>query len=1266
VAESEKQGFELLTDEQKAKLEQVGVAQAGMLGLADEKLASALKLTAEQKGQIAKQIADYQQNMATGTDVQKQAAKGYAERKIAGLLTDEQKAAWEKMSGVPAGAGQPPTATAQAGPGPGSEPGRGPGPGFSRSFGPGAAPAAEGAGATRSLPKYQGAIVSTDGKLRFNFKYAPWRDVIDWFAEQAGLSLVTDVYPPGTFNYTDKRAFTPEEALDLLNTVLATKGYTLVRREKMAILFNLEDGPVPKEFVPVVKPEDLEKLGEFELVSCLFQLSRMTPEEAEAEVNKLKGPQGSVVLLSKAKQVYVTEHAGKLRTVWAMIKAVEDSGFKDEKVQVIKLQHLLPSEFLTMVRASLQIPEGTTATVDGSLRLAVDELGGKIIATGKQIAIDRVLELQKIVDVPLDTPEGPVGAIESPQLEVYPILQADPDGVLAVLQTLMATETNVRMAKDPKTGHIVVFAKPSQHASIKATIDSMQRDASSIEVIKLRKLDPSEVVLALNQLLGDPTGKDPLAAARAPKMYADAINMTITLHGNPAQLQQARDYLTKMGEIAEPGAELTTERTNFRVIPATSRSARQALDQLEALWQGTGRQNKLNIKVPSNPNQMPTGAPRRSDSGGGLRGDSGGGVRNSTGDPSLDAILDSYGVTPQDFAPGGLLGPPRDEPGTEGSEGRARTEQLDPTEDTAAPRAEETQPAPMPVVRPSGRAVLVPVPKPGAKKPAEPAGEAPAEESKPAAATKKPATKPMPNVARRKATVPLRTQFVAAPLAVVAQAEPPPEAEKPAARPAEPPPAPAEPAPAAPPAEAKPAEAKPAEAKPAEAKPAENKPAEENKPAAEEPAESPATEPNVDAPPADGEKKDGPPDVIISVGPSGITIASEDLDALDEVEAQLRSLVESGAYAKEFNIYYLRYARAEIAASLLTEILSGGTGTSDEGGGGSLMGDIASQMIGGMGGDLLGGLLGGPGGSSGTAASGAVSIIPDPRLNALVVQATSRDLDSIEQLLQVIDQPQGPEVVETTPVPKFIPVIYGNANDIATIVRQVFASKIQGESGNQQRQPSPEDFIRALRGGGRGGNSRQQNRGEEQKMTIGVDTQSNSLIVAAPEYLFNQVRDLVGQLDQRAVAMKADETVRVVNLRRANSDTVQRSLTSVLGPNAQVNKASTSTTTTSSSRTTSTSASSQSRSSPSSPTPQTGSDGRSSDGGGDAMRNMMMIQEWQRRMQDSGRSGFGGDRGGSSRGYGGDRGGGDRGSSGRGSFGSGGFGGFPSGGFGRP
>ena len=63
---------------------------------------------------------------------------------------------------------------------------------------------------------------------------------------------------------------------------------------------------------------------------------------------------------------------------------------------------------------------------------------------------------------------------------------------------------------------------------------------------------------------------------------------------------------------------------------------------------------------------------------------------------------------------------------------------------------------------------------------------------------------------------------------------------------------------------------------------------------------------------------------------------------------------------KEYTVFYLKYAKADAAAALLHDILSGGTGGGGGGGGGgSLLGDIATGMLGDVGGGLLGGLLGG-------------------------------------------------------------------------------------------------------------------------------------------------------------------------------------------------------------------------------------------------------------------------------------------------------------------
>ncbi len=51
-------------------------------------------------------------------------------------------------------------------------------------------------------------------------------------------------------------------------------------------------------------------VGEFELVNVVFQLDKFDPTKAEAEIKRLIGPQGNVVVLPTTRQISVTETAG--------------------------------------------------------------------------------------------------------------------------------------------------------------------------------------------------------------------------------------------------------------------------------------------------------------------------------------------------------------------------------------------------------------------------------------------------------------------------------------------------------------------------------------------------------------------------------------------------------------------------------------------------------------------------------------------------------------------------------------------------------------------------------------------------------------------------------------------------------------------------------------------------------------------------------------------------------------------------------------------
>ncbi len=294
-------------------------------------------------------ISDYQKSLATTPANAKTARLNEIERTLLAQLEPQQKTAWEQLIGrsigtvmaeVTAPKIEAPSTTVPTVPQPMTE--------------------KQNRSSTEQrtcCPTVKTPEVKPTGdkKLRFSFKFQPWRDVIEWFATQSDLSLFMDDAPPGTFNYNDPKYYTPAEALDLLNGVLQTKGYMLIRRERMLMVVNVANGNhrVLSRISPLI---NWNKRSQYELVSCLFKLEKYTPDRVATEIKPLLGPQGTTVILNEAKQLLVTDTAGRLRTVRSVIDSMErpaNGGSDDFKP--LALKNVLPNDAMNMVRQLMNI-----------------------------------------------------------------------------------------------------------------------------------------------------------------------------------------------------------------------------------------------------------------------------------------------------------------------------------------------------------------------------------------------------------------------------------------------------------------------------------------------------------------------------------------------------------------------------------------------------------------------------------------------------------------------------------------------------------------------------------------------------------------------------------------------------------------------------------------------------------------------------------------------------------------------------------------------
>ncbi|MCC7474164.1 MAG: hypothetical protein IT425_02105 [Pirellulales bacterium] len=936
-------------------------------------------------------------------------------------------------------------------------------------------------------PALPSAVVpaSADSRLTFSFRNQPWQTVLDWFAEQAALSLLMESPPPGTFNYTDPRKYTVAEALDVLNGVLLTKGYTLVRRERMLVVIDLEDG-IPPNLVPDVSLAELDRRGEYELIRVLFSVWTMTPEQAAIEVQPLLGPQGKVIVLPQARQIQVTETAGRLRTIRSVVNAVEQPELGAAGMREFTLNNLTFETAMLTIRQMLGIPPDTFGTPDGSVQITKSALGDKLLFRGPAQQAARLAEVLRLIDVP----EAASGLAGAARLEVYSVTTADPEVVVKTLQVLLRNDPNVVLTADKAAGHVIAFASPAVQDTVKATIARLQSEARQVDVISLSNVDPQVAVLAINKLFGSLDDKpDPTA----PRIDADLTTRSLMVRGTVAQVEQIRDLLRRLGETEE-ASDTTSNREHVRMLPLSGSAARSAISQIQEIWPSM-RPNRIRIVTPSSTIQ----SYRPSEDTGEKDAESNSSEAAAAERSSSELLQEAYRAFLRDRASAGN----RTTPARNSAPGESTPPNTPPTPPTPNPPANGSNPNPT-----------------GAKQ------EAPAE---------------------RAASLPPRSVF-----RLVGDVPTPPAADPTANQ--QPPP---QPQPAA----------------------STSLPTRERQGEGATPSASP---PSATVMPKEGVSTPGSP-VIVAPGPGGTIIASDDLEALDELEELLNTVADQYASSsREYAVYYLKYSKAATVADVLAAIFGGTPAGKDRG----LIGDMASNALGNLGGGLMGDLLlGGAGGGTGFS-SASIDIVPDVRLNAIIVNAKPTDHDTIEQLLKVLDQRAGPENVEAEALARPIPVYYAAASDIAAIVQQVYQDRMTGTGGAI----SPQEMMKMIRGG----NSIDQ---QAQKMSIAIDSRNNMLIVRAPDPLFDEVKALVGELDH-AVG-DSPEVTRIVSLKHTNSSAVKQALTSVLG-NVK------------------TSTTAAAPASPATPPPNNEENSREEQMRRSMRRNWEMMQEFRRMQQEGG------------------------------------------------
>ncbi|MFN0056267.1 MAG: secretin N-terminal domain-containing protein [Planctomycetales bacterium] len=968
-------------------------------------------------------------------------------------------------------------------------------------------------------------------RLKFNFRFAPWKEVLELFAKEARLTLDLNEVPTGTFNYFDDGVYTPTEALDVLNGYLLRKGYVLVRRDRFLVVHNL-DNPIPPNLIPQVSLSDLPQRGKNELMSVVLPLSsHVDAKVAAEEITSLLGPQGKVVPQVKFNRLFVTDIGSNLRQIHELLSGIGD--LVDSSAMAFrsfKLKHVTAGEAERMVRDLFALPaRGLTArtTTTPAPAPRTDTGDGRDGRGGRGMWGRGNWPGMQGGGFPGagggfpgaggapgggfpwggGMPGGGGGGNETP---------ANPQQQNSQQATPVA---KIQLTIDARTNSLLVNASGADMLLIEKaieTIDVVESEERSslttganvpqLEVYLVEKGDLQVAVDMLNAMVpGLLIREDPKARR-------------ISVYAAPDEQKQVRGIIKQL-ESGDGGDTVSVIQLRKQEAVAVAVSLRGLFGgnkadapSIEAdavgrrlMVRGTPEQVSQIRKVLTEMGEDGTGTPHDSTGDGPLR-------TVSTGSRSAeDLVALVQKLMPQ--AEGSFI---RVVPSaTSGSPSfRLRDSNLVPEGrpipgQRGADSSLEDQP-------PRGGPAIERRPR---RSPL-PADTAPPKPASAASRLQSEGRSRIPDLAESNAeTERLARELDAALEELENDAD---EEDEPAG-------------PATSAIESEPnGEADAGAASPVVS----GQGSLADGVARETPIAGDAAKVSSGAD-DEAEIEGMADDVRITVVGGKILLASENLKALDRLERLLQSLTQAGGAPRtKWTVKYLQVADATETSTILGSLFPQGTvARTAEGGNSGFMSSLTGSL------SSLGGSLMDATGMGSLGQSQPLRIVPELRSNSLFITGPEEQVNQVLEAIDVLDRSELPPSLKDRTA-RMVAVEHADVEDVAEIVKDVYKEQLEPPQANPAAQGG--------RGGqfnplamlmGAGGNQNGKQKGV--LLSIGVDTRTSTLIVSASEQLHREIEALVEALDD--AALEAKRTVRVARVSSASAQLIQDSLKPLLG-----------------------------------------------------------------------------------------------------------------------
>jgi general secretion pathway protein D len=196
----------------------------------------------------------------------------------------------------------------------------------------------------------------SEANITFNFRGAEIETVLDYLSEAAGFIIVMETDVRGEINAWSNKPITTDEAVDLLDTLLADKGYAVVRNNR--ILKIVDQDEAKKYNLPVKKGSDPEEIPANDaMVTQIIPVRYADATQLVQDLEPLLPSDATLTANQSSNALVLTDRQASIKRMVEIIVALDTSISSISTIKVFPLQYADAKELAEVIKDIFEQPE---------------------------------------------------------------------------------------------------------------------------------------------------------------------------------------------------------------------------------------------------------------------------------------------------------------------------------------------------------------------------------------------------------------------------------------------------------------------------------------------------------------------------------------------------------------------------------------------------------------------------------------------------------------------------------------------------------------------------------------------------------------------------------------------------------------------------------------------------------------------------------------------------------------------------------------------